>query len=253
MTTIISQPPQRKHHGVRNGCLLGFGIVVLALVVIAAALSGGSKPATTAGHMATTHSPATTPQSDRKPGLFVTEASSIWPALGQVPPAKLVSLGDTVCSKRAEGVSQRDMIKAATNSNATALGINDVQRFVLLAETTLCPAYISPVIKTGPVATVSQQNALSSAQDYLSMQAFSKAGLIDQLSSKSGEGFPKTDAVWAVNHLHVSWFKEAVKSARDYLSMQSFSRSGLIDQLSSPYGEQFTVAQATYAANKVGL
>jgi hypothetical protein len=118
------------------------------------------------------------------------------------------------------------------------------------------PAYTNtstPIASAAPVGTVSQQNALSSAQDYLSMQAFSKAGLIDQLSSKSGEGFRKADAVWAVNHLNVSWFKEAVKSARDYLSMQSFSRSGLIDQLSSPYGEQFTVAQATYAANKVGL
>jgi hypothetical protein len=111
----------------------------------------------------------------------------------------------------------------------------------------------APATPAAPAGTVSQRNALSSAQDYLSTQAFSKKGLIHQLTSKYGEGFPKADAVWAVDHLHVSWFAEAVKSAREYLSTQAFSRSGLIDQLSSPYGAQFTVAQATYAAGKVGL
>ena len=104
-----------------------------------------------------------------------------------------------------------------------------------------------------PTSTLSEHEALLSAQGYLATQAFSKKGLIHQLSSKYGEGFPKADAIWAVNHLHVNWFAEAVKSAREYLKTQPFSRSGLISQLSSPYGAQFTVAQATYAANKVGL
>jgi hypothetical protein len=101
--------------------------------------------------------------------------------------------------------------------------------------------------------TVSQQNALESAESYLSFSAFSEAGLIDQLSSKAGEGFPKADAVWAVKHVEVDWNKEAVEAARSYLDFTSFSRSGLIQQLSSPAGDQFTKAQATYAANKVGL
>jgi len=170
------QNPPPKRHGVRNGCLLGFGIVAVAVIVIgvlASALGGGQTN-------------GSTPQ--------VTSSAPVYASPVQAPP------------------SQR-----------------------------------------APIGTVSQRNALGSAQDYLSTQAFSKAALIDQLSSKSGEGFPKADAVWAVDHLNVSWFREAVKSAREYLSMQSFSRSGLIDQLSSPYGAQFTVAQATYAANKVGL
>jgi hypothetical protein len=41
------QNPPPKHHGVRNGCLLGTGIVALAIIAIgatAAALSGGSTP-----------------------------------------------------------------------------------------------------------------------------------------------------------------------------------------------------------------
>jgi hypothetical protein len=246
-------PPQNappKRHGIRNGCLIGFGIVVLALVVIGAAtaaLSGGSKTSQP-GHG--TFTPAATQQTTPPPdSVFYTDVQSKFPALASAGKSQIVKLGETVCDKRAEGVSQRQLLNAV---KVDASGI-DVQFLVQTAETDICPSYLAPTMKTGPVATVSQQNALSSAQDYLSMQAFSKAGLIDQLSSKSGEGFPKADAVWAVNHLNVSWFAEAVKSARDYLSMQSFSRSGLIDQLSSPYGEQFTVAQATYAANKVGL
>ena len=101
--------------------------------------------------------------------------------------------------------------------------------------------------------TVSQENALRSAESYLEMSGFSEAGLIDQLSSKSGEGYPKADAVWAVKHLDVDWNKQAIRAAKSYLEMSGFSRSGLIDQLSSEYGEQFTKAQATYAANQVGL
>lgn len=117
---------------------------------------------------------------------------------------------------------------------------------------TAVPA-VTQTSNPAPAGTLSEREALQSAQEYISMEAFSKAGLIDQLSSSAGEGFPKADAVWAVKHLHVSWFAEAVKSAKDYLSMEAFSRSGLIDQLSSSSGEGFTYAQATYAADKVGL
>ena len=102
--------------------------------------------------------------------------------------------------------------------------------------------------------TVSQQQALESAKSYLAMgSGFSRAGLIEQLSSKAGEGFPKADAVWAVDHLDVDWNQQAVLSAKNYLEMGGFSRASLIEQLSSSAGEGFTRAQAEYAANKVGL
>ena len=97
------------------------------------------------------------------------------------------------------------------------------------------------------------ENALESALNYLDFGAFSKQGLIDQLSSSYGEGYDLEDAIWAVGQTHADWKKEAVESARNYLSFSSFSRQGLIDQLSSSYGEKFTLEEATYAANKVGL
>jgi len=107
--------------------------------------------------------------------------------------------------------------------------------------------------KPAPHYTVSQQQAIGSAQDYLSYQAFSRKGLIEQLSSKYGEGFSRADATFAINHIKVDWNKEAVQSAKDYLSTQHFSRAGLIEQLSSSFGAGFTKAQAIYAVNHVGL
>ena len=84
--------------------------------------------------------------------------------------------------------------------------------------------------------TVSQEQALGAAQDYLNVTAFSRAGLIDQLSSSAGSGFSKADATWAVDHLSVNWNEQAVKAAKDYLQLTHFSCNGLIEQLSSSAG-----------------
>ena len=100
---------------------------------------------------------------------------------------------------------------------------------------------------------MSEQQAIGSAQDYLSDEAFSRKGLIEQLSSKDGEGFSKADSIFAVNHIKVNWNAEAVKSAKQYLSDEHFSRSGLIEQLSSSAGEGFTKGQAIYGVNHTGL
>lgn len=105
-----------------------------------------------------------------------------------------------------------------------------------------------------PAGTTSQMNALAAAQNYLSMDSgFSKAGLIQQLSSKYGDAYSKADATWAVAHCGADWNAQAVLAAKTYLATSPFSRSGLISQLSSSYGSGFTRAQATYAANQVGL
>ena len=91
------------------------------------------------------------------------------------------------------------------------------------------------------------------AQDYLRFTSFSRAGLIDQLSSPYAEGYPIEQVTAAVDALEanglVDWNSEAIRSAQSYLNYSSFSRQGLIDQLSSQYGEGFTVEQATYGVN----
>lgn len=101
--------------------------------------------------------------------------------------------------------------------------------------------------------TLAMENALGSAESYLEYTAFSRLGLIGQLSSEYGEGFTVEDATWAVDQLGADWKEQAFLSGKGYLEYSSFSRQGLIDQLSSAYGEQFTLDEATYAVNKIGL
>ena len=120
------------------------------------------------------------------------------------------------------------------------------------ATSTEAPATIAEAPVT-PEYTVAQQNGIRSAESYLEMSGFSRAGLIQQLSSEYGEGFAMADAVFAVDHVAVDWNAEAIESAQSYLEMSGFSRAGLIEQLSSEYGGQFTLEQATYAVGQVGL
>ena len=104
-----------------------------------------------------------------------------------------------------------------------------------------------------PQATVAQKNAVAAAENYLDTAPFSKAGLIQQLSSSYGEGYSKADAVYAVNHIDVNWNEQAAKAAKAYLDMSPFSRAGLIQQLESKAGDGYTHAQATYGVNQTGL
>jgi len=100
---------------------------------------------------------------------------------------------------------------------------------------------------TGP-----QNNAVRSAQSYLDMMGFSRAGLIEQLSSDFGSGYSVADATVAVDSLGVDWNEQAVRSAKQYLDMMGFSCSGLVEQLTSEYGSKYTQTQATYGARQAG-
>lgn len=103
-----------------------------------------------------------------------------------------------------------------------------------------------------PTMTMGQTNAVKQAESYLRFSSFSRAGLIDQLSSEYGEGFSVEDATFAVDHIEVNWNEQAAKQAASYLELSSFSRDGLYDQLTSEYGEGFTPEQAEYALQSVG-
>lgn len=100
--------------------------------------------------------------------------------------------------------------------------------------------------------TSPQKNAVRSAQQYISIQGFSRDGLIEQLSSDYGDGYSVSDAAVAVDSMHIDWSEQAVRSAEQYLTIQGFSCKGLIEQLSSGYGDKYTQSQATYGAKKAG-
>jgi Host cell surface-exposed lipoprotein len=100
---------------------------------------------------------------------------------------------------------------------------------------------------TKPELTMSQEQAIGKAEDYLDTSHFSRTGLIEQLKF---EGYSKADATFAVNYIDVNWKEQAAGKAQDYLDTSHFSRSGLIEQLKF---EGFTTAEATYGVNEVGL
>ena len=99
--------------------------------------------------------------------------------------------------------------------------------------------------------TSAQENALQAAQNYIDTMPFSKAGLVQQLSSQAGDGYAKKDAIFAANHVDANWNAEAVEAAKNYMDTMPMSKDQLIQQLSSAAGDKFTKAQATQAANKV--
>lgn len=104
-----------------------------------------------------------------------------------------------------------------------------------------------------PSMTPSQANAVQAAQDYLQTTAFSRKGLIEQLSSQAGDGYSLADATFAVDHIKVDYNAEAVQAAKDYLQTSPFSCTDLIQQLDSSAGDKYTPAQAQYGAHKAGV
>jgi|GEM_PF-2124711 hypothetical protein len=110
----------------------------------------------------------------------------------------------------------------------------------------------APKKPASPTLTQQQQSAVEEAKQYLSTEAFSRQGLIDQLDSPDGSGYSVNDATVAVDSLTVNWNTEAVQAAKEYLATEPFSCNNLIAQLDSPDGSEFTVAQATYGAQHAG-
>jgi nucleoside phosphorylase len=107
-------------------------------------------------------------------------------------------------------------------------------------------------VPTAKPVSAERQNAVRSAQSYLRNGAFSRKGLIEQLSSDA-EGYSLEASTLAVDSLDIDYDEQAVKSARNYLRNGAFSRKGLIAQLESDAGDGFTHSQALYGVNEAGL
>lgn len=119
------------------------------------------------------------------------------------------------------------------------------------APATTAPAPAAPAT---PALTVSQQQAVTAAQGYLSDgQGFSDESLTGQLTSTYGSGFSQADAAFAISYLHPDWYTQAVDAAKGYMALGGFSYDSLVAQLTSSYGNGFTYGQAAYAARQVGL
>lgn len=95
--------------------------------------------------------------------------------------------------------------------------------------------------------TVSQQNAVRTARQYLNTMGFSFTGLVGQLEY---EGYSRDDAVYGASNCGADWNAQAAKSAQQYLKAMAFSHDGLVEQLMY---DGYTQEQAEYGVSTVGL
>ncbi len=167
---------------------------------------------------------------------------------------------DPVAAAPEEAVAQTPTVDAAAEAEASAQAAEDqAAEEARVAEEAAAAQAAADAAAAAQAAqgTVSQQNAYRAAQSYLELTSFSRAGLIQQLTSEYGEAYPAEDAEFAVARLEseggVDWNAEAAEAAQSYLELTSFSRQGLIDQLTSEYGDGFTQEQAEYGVSTTGL
>jgi hypothetical protein len=149
------------------------------------------------------------------------------------------------------------LASSAAQASAQASAAASAEASIVDTPTTPPPATSAPPPPPPPTYTVSQQQAIDAAENYLTDgQGFSQAGLIQQLTSSYGNGFSTADATVAVNSLYHPglWDAQAALSAANYMSDgQGFSCSSLLQQLTSAYGSQFTYQQGEYGVQSVGL
>jgi hypothetical protein len=171
-----------------------------------------------------------------------------WPARHKVMTAfgAMLVIGIIASAAGGAGSKPKDTATSPASSSSTSTVSTPTT-------TDNTPAVTQPIEPAKPSMTAGQIQATRSAQQYLSFEAFSRKGLIQQLSSSAGSGFSVADATYAVDHLKVNWNDQAVKAAKQYLQMMSFSHNGLVEQLSSSAGSGFTHAQAEYGVNGAGL
>jgi hypothetical protein len=202
--------PKKKHRALKITGAIVGGFIVLGIVV--GVTGGGGTPATTPAAAPSTGLTSVCPEPKGTPTPPADGSSVAW---------------DPYTCEWAKLPGTADSVSPAAPVTPAA------------APTTEAPQYPPQV-----------EQARSSAQSYLNYTAFSRAGLIRQLSSTAGEGFPKDVATQAVDSLTVDYNAQAAKSAQQYLDYTSFSCSGLTQQLSSSAGEGFTKAQASYGAHQ---
>jgi hypothetical protein len=173
-----------------------------------------------------------------------------WPARHKVLTG-LLAVGALIVIVAAASASN----KPATTASHTAAEGSFQSPSAAVSSASASPAASTPAAPASSSMTDAQQQAVDAAEGYLSDgQGFSDQGLLSQLTSNVGDGFSKSDAELAFNHLNPNWGQQAVDAAKGYLSDgQGFSDQGLIRQLTSSYGNGFTKAQAEYAASQVGL
>jgi hypothetical protein len=223
----------------RKIALVVTGVLILLSIVVNSARAGSapsSAPAASTPKVATAaQTVSATPTPTNDPAVAAAEAEASAKAKAEAEAAaKAKAEADAAAKAEADAAAKA---KAEADAAAKAQAEADAAAAKAAAEA-------EAAAKRG---TVSQQNALRAAGDYLDFSAFSRPGLIHQLEY---EKYSTEDATWAVDRVTVDWNAQAAKSAKSYLEFTSFSRSGLVEQL---LYEGFTPEQADYGVSTTGL
>lgn len=216
----------------RKIALIVTGVIILLSIVLNSARAGSapsSAPLASTPDVATAAQTASaTPTPTKDPAVVAAEAEAS---------AKATADADAAAQAKAEAEAEAEAAaKAEADAAAKAKAEADAAA--------KAQAEAEAAAKRG---TLSQQNALRKAADYLDYTAFSRTGLIEQLEY---EKYSVEDSTWAVDRVTVDWNEQAAKKAKDYLEYTSFSRSGLVEQL---LYEGFTPEQAEYGVSTTGL
>jgi hypothetical protein len=216
--------------------LIVTGVVILLTIVVNSARAGSAPSTAPTPKVATAaHTASASPTPTKDPAVAAAEAEASAKAKTEADAAaKAKTEADAAAKAEADAAA-----KAKAEADAAVKAKADAD-----AAAAKAAAEAEAAAKRG---TVSQQNALRSAGDYLKFTAFSRPGLIHQLEY---EKYSTEDSTWAVDRVTVDWNVQAAKSAADYLKFSSFSRSGLVEQL---LYEGFTPEQAEYGVSTTGL
>jgi len=90
---------------------------------------------------------------------------------------------------------------------------------------------------------IGERNALVTAKRYVTNNAFSYKGLVQQLEY---EGYTLTQSKYGADNCGADWYDQSLKSAKRYVTNNAFSYKGLIEQLEY---EEFTSEQAKHGAD----
>ena len=215
--------------------LIVTGVFILLSIVVNSARGGSGTTPTSAVSTPKASAAAASAAPTKDPAVAAAEAEAAATAKAEADAAtKAKAEADAAAKAEADAAAKAkaDADAAAAKAKADADAAAKAQ------------AEAEAAAKRG---TVSQQNALRAAGDYLKFTAFSRSGLIHQLEY---EKYSTADAAWAVDRVTVDWNAQAAKAAKDYLKFTSFSRSGLVEQL---LYEGYTPEQAEYGASTTGL
>lgn len=176
--------PRRKHR--RGLILLAVGGGALAVAVVASALGSGNSPTATPAGSPAAHSsaPAAPPATETPapPDTAPADVPSDTTAPAMTPAQQQAVQSAQGYLEDGQGFSEKGLIDQLTSSYGEGFAKADAE----FAVTYLHPDW--------------NAQAVESAQGYLdSGEGFSRAGLIDQLTSAYGEQFTHAQAVYAVD------------------------------------------------------